>query len=302
MAWIEARILTHSIATRCGSRNTYNGADVIYDLHMHSSASDGALDPDVLLALAADSGVGAASITDHDTLAAYDKLEPGRLRVIPGIELSTRWRQTGIHVVGLDIDPANSTLRRGVARQQSARRERAARIAASLQRLGIPDPLPAVNEATANGHVGRPQFAEHLVKTGVVRDVRTAFRKYLGTGKPGDIRGGWAPLEEILQWIHAAGGISVLAHPAKYGLTKTRTRALAREFSAAGGKAIEVVCGPQPEATTTWLATLANELGLAASCGSDFHSPENAWSRPGGFPALPQNVRAVWQSWRTTCK
>jgi predicted metal-dependent phosphoesterase TrpH len=280
--------------------STYNAGDVNYDLHMHSSASDGALDPAALLTHAAECGVHVVSITDHDTLAAYDALESAGLRVIPGIEFSTNWLTTGIHVIGLDVDPSCSTLRQGVLRQQSAREQRAARIAATLERLGIPDLMPAVREAAGNGQIGRPQFATQLVEAGIVRDVRSAYRKYLGRGKPGDIRNVWAPLDEIVQWIHAAGGTSVLAHPAKYGLTKSKTRALARDFAACGGQALEVVCGPQTDATTSWLARLANELGLAASCGSDFHTPEYAWSRPGGFPRLPDDVRPVWQTWRKT--
>lgn len=271
-----------------------------YDLHLHSSASDGALDPSTLLSHAADCGVHVVSITDHDTLAAYDALEPGGLSVVPGIEFSTNWLGTGIHVLGLNVDPSCLTLRRGVLQQQSARVERAARIAAALQRRGIPDLLPAVKAAAGNGQIGRPQFAAQLVEAGIVRDLRSAYRKYLGRGKPGDVRNVWAPLSDILQWIHAAGGTSVLAHPAKYGMTKSRTRALARDFKALGGQALEVVCGPQRETTTSWLASLTDELGLAASCGSDFHTPENAWSRPGGFPRLPDEVRPVWQTWRKT--
>jgi predicted metal-dependent phosphoesterase TrpH len=280
--------------------STYNAADVNYDLHLHSRASDGALDPAALLAHAAECGVDVVSITDHDTLAAYEDLDAGALCVIPGIEFSTNWLNTGIHVLGLDVDPASATLRRGVLQQQSARETRAVRIAARLQRLGIPDLLPAVRDAAANGNIGRPQFASQLVETGVVRDLRSAYRKYLGRGKPGDVRNVWAPLDQILQWIHASGGTSVLAHPAKYGLTKSKTRALARDFAACGGQAIEVVCGPQTDATTSWLAGLANELGLRASCGSDFHTPEHTWSRPGGFPRLPDDVRPVWQAWRKT--
>ena len=172
-------------------------------------------------------------------------------------------------------------------------------IAARLRRLGIPDPLPAVLDASGNGHIGRPQFAVHLVETGVVRDLKTAYRKFLGRGKPGDVRSGWASLDEVIRWVRAAGGTPVLAHPAKYGLTKTKLRKLAREFGAAGGQALEVVCGPQSGTTTAWLARLANELGLEASCGSDFHSPAQGWSRPGGFPPLPDGVRPVWQSWQT---
>ena len=153
---------------------------------------------------------------------------------------------------------------------------------------------------TAGGEpVGRPHFAAHLVRAGIVKDVRTAFRKYLGAGKPGDVRHGWASLPEVVRWIVGAGGTAVLAHPAKYGLTKTKLRALATDFRAAGGTAIEVACGQQSVNTTVHLAKLANDLGLAASCGSDFHHGDNCWSRPGRFAPLPPDVRPVWTTWPT---
>jgi len=277
---------------------------VIYDLHSHSSASDGALEPDALLLHAAESGVDALAITDHDTLAAFDRIGmPLPLpRLIPGIELSTTWRNIGVHVVGLDIDPASAALRRGVRQQQQSRDERARVIARRLRSQGLPDMLDDVLQIAGGEPVGRPHFAAHLVGSGIVKDVKTAFRKYLGAGKPGDVRHGWAALPEVVRWIVQAGGTAVLAHPAKYRLTKTRLRALASDFRRSGGTAIEVVCGQQSPNRTTHLAQLSLDLDLAASCGSDFHNGDNCWSRPGGFPPLPDDVRPVWTAWQTRWK
>jgi len=275
---------------------------VIYDLHSHSNASDGSLAPVQLLSHASECGVDILAITDHDTLDAYESLDDGSpaVQLVTGIELSTSWNRIGVHVVGLNIDPANGVLKQGVERQQRTRFERARTIAERLRKCGIPDCFDAVVGIASGDYIGRPHFAQHLVAQGIVKDAKAAFRKYLGAGKPGDVRHGWATLDEVVHWINAAGGTAVLAHPAKYGLTKTRTRALAKDFRQCGGRAIEVVCGPQQDSITTYLARLAIELDLDASCGSDFHDPGFAWSRPGGFEPLPANVRPVWESWQTS--
>lgn len=274
---------------------------MIYDLHSHSNASDGSLAPADLLCHAAECGVDVLAITDHDTLDAYDSLDKQlpAVRLITGIELSTSWNRIGVHIVGLNIDPANKVLRDGVTRQKGIRFERARTIAQRLAKCGIPDPFDAVVEIAGGSYIGRPHFAEHLVAEGIVKDSKTAFRKYLGAGKPGDVRHGWASLDEVVQWINSAGGTAVLAHPAKYGLTKSRTRALAKDFRHSGGRAIEVVCGSQQSSMTAYLARLAIELDLDASCGSDFHNPGFAWSRPGGFEPLPAGVRPIWDTWQT---
>lgn len=277
---------------------------MIYDLHSHSNASDGSLDPDDLLLHAAQSGVDTLAITDHDTLAAFDRIDTRvtRPRLVPGIELSTSWRTIGVHIVGLNIDPASATLRRGVRQQQRSRDERARIIARRLRSKGLPDMLEDVLRIADGEPVSRPHFARHMVSAGIARDTRAAFRKYLGAGKPGDVRHGWASLPEIVRWILEAGGTAVLAHPAKYRLTKTKLQSLATDFRHAGGTAIEVVCGRQSLNTTTHLAQLSRDLELAASCGSDFHSGDNRWSRPGGFPPLPDDVRPVWTTWQTYSK
>lgn len=273
---------------------------MLYDLHMHSTASDGSLAPRELLSLARDNGVDALSITDHDTIDAYAAIRdavPDGLTVIPGIELSTTWMNRGVHIVGLDIDVDNDTLLAGIEQQTNARRQRAQRIAERLARKGIDCSLDAVRKIAGTGGIGRPHFARHLVDIGAVRDIGAAFRKYLGAGKVGDVRENWASLEDVVGWIRASGGIAVLAHPAKYGMTTRKLCALLDDFIAAGGQGIEVVSGRQDAATTRRIAGIAVDCGLLASIGSDFHSPQQHWTRPGGFDPLPAKLEPVWSRW-----
>lgn len=275
---------------------------MIYDLHTHSTASDGTLSPPALLAHAAECGVDVLSITDHDTVAAYELLgdpPPTGPTLVPGIELSTTWAGRGVHVVGLNIDPSNPVLRAGIAAQQAARIERAETIASRLEKLGLGNARIEVADTAGDAGVGRPHFARYLVDNGYVKDIGTAFRKYLGDGKPGDVRNGWAALDDVVRWIRAAGGSAVLAHPAKYRLTRTKLCALIEEFIAAGGVAIEVVSGPQEPGITRRLGALAVEFGLAVSGGSDFHHPSSTWSAPGRFPRIPDSLRPVWDLWPT---
>lgn len=273
---------------------------MIFDLHTHSDASDGSLTSSELLSLAAENNVDVLSITDHDTVSGYDRItddSAGTITLIAGIELSTIWSGRGIHVVGLNIDPASSKLCHGIERQQSARLARAKTIAQRLTKLGIDDSFDAVQILANGSGIGRPHFARHLVNIGMVKDVATAFRKYLGAGKLGDVNAGWASLDEVVSWVDSAGGIAVLAHPAKYNLTTTKLRLLLDDFVAAGGRAIEVVSGQQDPSVTHRIASLAKDFGLAASSGSDFHHPGLTWSAPGRFAELPGDIPKVWDWW-----
>ncbi|MDJ0940899.1 MAG: PHP domain-containing protein [Woeseiaceae bacterium] len=278
-------------------RRAYNHA-VIHDLHMHSTASDGSLAPADLVDYVAERGVGVMSITDHDTTAAYDALNAnGSITIVPGVELSTTWMGRGIHIVGLNVDRNNTTLANGLAAQAKARRSRAKLISNRLEKLGLDCPLDAVEAIAGSSAVGRPHFAQRLVDTGAVKNPQAAFRKYLGAGKPGDVRNCWAPLELAVRWISESGGTAVLAHPAKYGMTNQKLRLLLEDFVAAGGRGIEVVCGPQDAATTRRLGMLAREFDLAASTGSDFHTPAQPWALPGSFDPLPRDLTPVWTLW-----
>ncbi len=271
---------------------------MLADLHCHTTASDGALRPRDVLRRAAEQRVEMLAITDHDTVEAYSALDADScagVRIVTGIEFSTRWRGHTIHVVGLGIDLGCRALAAAVARQQSARVERAAVIARRLEKLGFTDMLAGARRIAGSAPVGRPHFAQYLVRTGQVRSISTAFRKYLGPGKPGDVRHHWPDLATGVDWIRAAGGTAVLAHPGKYRMTAAKLGALTDEFRACGGRALEVLCGQQPRDLTHRLARICNDHGLHASCGSDFHAPGQPWSELGRFGRLPDGCRPVWE-------
>ncbi|MEQ8204901.1 MAG: PHP domain-containing protein [Woeseia sp.] len=269
------------------------------DLHTHTTASDGELSPKELLLRATDQGLTHIAITDHDTVAAYSHLEvPEGLSVIPGIEFSSRWRKIGVHIVGLNIDLDQPALSQAIAQQQQVRSERAQTIAERLVKLGFEDPLPAVSILAGGSNIGRPHFARHLVATGKVKTIREAFKKYLGAGKPGDVKQTWAPIEDVVRWINDAGGVAVLAHPAHYRLTQSKLKELVTDFADADGTAIEVVSGSQEPTVTRKLASLCNDFELHASVGSDFHRPDARWAELGRFAALPDTCEPVWNLWQ----
>jgi len=273
---------------------------MLVDLHTHSNASDGQLSPAELLNSAAAAGINLLAITDHDTVAGYARLNIAAAhtcKVIPGIELSTYWRKIGIHVVGLNIDLQNPALLAGIMQQQAARLQRSQIIALKLEKLGFADVLDGATKLAGESVIGRPHFARHLVNTGQVKSMKDAFRKYLGPGKPGDVRDVWAPMEEVIEWIHQAGGSAVLAHPAKYRLTNLKMEELAKAFRASGGDALEVISGKQDGTLTVRLGKLATRVGLKASAGSDFHQTGQSWAALGDVARLPANCTPVWESW-----
>ena len=237
------------------------------------------------------------AITDHDTVAAYRDLpvQAAGPVLIPGIEFSTCWAAVNVHVLGLNIQPEHPAIGEGVALQSAARQQRARQIGENLGRQGIAGAFGGARRLADGDFIGRPHFARHLVATGVVDDIETAFKKYLGAGKAGDVRQHWAEMPDIIEWIRAAGGIAVLAHPLKYKLTRTRLKRLLDAFSAAGGEAMEVVSGQQSAFQTRDLGQLCAERKLLASCGSDFHQPGLRWSELGRFEALPRGVTPVWE-------
>ena len=272
---------------------------MIFDLHCHTDASDGALRASELMRRARDRGVDVLSITDHDTIAAYahpDFETIDGLQIVPGIEFSTHWHGHSIHVVGLGIDLDNSLLAEAVECQRLARERRAIEIGRRLERAGIENALDGARELAGNSAIGRPHFARFLVESGRVGSTTIAFRKYLGPGKPGDVRHFWPELETVTEWVTTAGGIAVLAHPAKYRMTNTKLGLLVDDFREYGGRAVEVLCGRQPHDLTKKLTRLCNRYEMLASCGSDFHAPGQGWSELGACGPLPDDCRPVWES------
>ena len=185
------------------------------------------------------------SITDHDSIAAYEAIDTAGtgLRMIPGIEFSSQWRKSGVHIVGLNLDLTSDAILEGVAQQSAAREDRGEKISEKLARLGFEDCLQGAKSFTAGGQVGRPHFAQHLVAIGAVTNIAQAFKKYLGAGKAGDIKEQWGDLATVVEWIRGAGGVAVLAHPKKYKMTGTKISSLLEEFASVGGEAVEVISG-----------------------------------------------------------
>ena len=272
------------------------------DLHCHSTASDGALSPEAVVERAVDHGVTHLALTDHDTLAglsaAGQAASRSGLKLVPGTELSCLWRSHTIHVVGLDFDPTSGPFQAAMDRQNENRWKRARAITDRLSKTGVEDLLNKAVSAADGDVPGRPHFAKVLVKEGVVKDINQAFKRHLGQGKPGDVKAFWPPLEEIVEWIVAAGGIAVLAHPRKYKLTATKLRELTADFKRAGGRAIEVSTSGQSSGDLGFLAELCRREGLLASQGSDFHFPGAPWCELGRIAKMPDGLDPVWHHFK----
>jgi predicted metal-dependent phosphoesterase TrpH len=250
---------------------------MIIDFHTHSHASDGALSPAELIDQALEAGIGQFAITDHDTVAGYREallkrpILPNSFRLVPGVELSCVWSNMTIHVVGLDIDVDHPVFLAAMERLNIARRERAEIIAAKLEKAGMPGALQGARAEAGVSQIGRPHFAAWMIGEGHVEDANQAFDKYLGSGKPGDVKTCWPELEEVVEWIVTAGGTAIMAHPLKYKMTRTKLRRLLSAFSRAGGTAMEVYSGRQRPDQTIDLCKLAQAFDLLGSAGSDFH-------------------------------
>ncbi len=261
------------------------------DFHTHSTASDGILKPAALVSRACEAGVRYLALTDHDTVAGIDEAQRAArdldITVVPGVEVSSQWRGVGIHVVGLGVDANGVDFLSDLEAQQQRRQQRAELIAEKLSKQGIANALEGATEVAAGAPVARPHFAQHLINQGHVRNAQQAFKRYLGKGKAGDVKHLWPELDEAVAIIQRAGGVAVLAHPLHYHFTHRKLGQLLADFQGVGGRAVEVISGQQASADTQRLAELAERFELWASCGSDFHSPDNPWQSLGGFGTLP---------------
>ncbi|MFD1216196.1 MULTISPECIES: PHP domain-containing protein [Microbulbifer] len=277
------------------------------DLHCHSTASDGILSPTELVSRAKAQDVTLLALTDHDTVAGVREAEHAGeahgVSILPGIEFTACWGRRSVHVVGLNVDCSSMSLQQGVAVRDRLRAERAEQIALRLEKRGFTGALSGARSFAGDGVIGRPHFARWLVEAGHVPDTAKAFKRYLGAGKTGDVAVAWPDLTETVATIRAAGGAAVLAHPLKYGLTRTRLLGLLTDFRDAGGQGAEVVCGRQNPVQTREVLSLlervaADGRGLLASLGSDFHQPDQPW-RELGSVRLPAGVEPIWNLWQT---
>ncbi|GJG84279.1 phosphatase [Escherichia coli] len=275
---------------------------MIYDLHSHTTASDGCLTPEALVHRAVEMRVGTLAITDHDTTAA---IAPAReeisrsglaLNLIPGVEISTVWENHEIHIVGLNIDITHPLMCEFLAQQTERRNQRAQLIAERLEKAQIPRALEGAQRLAQGGAVTRGHFARFLVECGKASSMADVFKKYLARGKTGYVPPQWCTIEQAIDVIHHSGGKAVLAHPGRYNLSAKWLKRLVAHFAEHHGDAMEVAQCQQSPNERTQLATLARQHHLRASQGSDFHQP-CPWIELGRKLWLPAGVEGVWQLW-----
>jgi predicted metal-dependent phosphoesterase TrpH len=270
------------------------------DLHCHSVVSDGTLTPEALAARARANGVELWALTDHDEIGGQQRaLAAARAHGLPyltGTEISITFAGQTVHIVGLGFDAEDERMKAGLQQTRGGRGARAQEMSASLAAAGIHGAYEGALKYAGNPElISRTHFARYLVEAGVCRETNEVFRKYLTEGKPGYVPHRWATLRDAITWITQADGVAVIAHPARYAFSATEEYALFSEFKAHGGKAVEVVTGSHTAAEYVRYADMAREFELAASRGSDFHSPDESHTDLGALPYLPGELTPVWE-------
>jgi len=269
------------------------------DLHNHSYYSDGVLSPSEVVKLASQADCDLFSLTDHDTTdgIAEAQLEADRLNLnlINGVEISAFWRNMAIHILGLGIDINNDILQTGLEHNQKLRKERAEKIALDLWRSGIKDALEKTQSFSKTDMLTRTHFAQMLISEGYCKDMKAVFRRYLTGKKPGGVRVEWEDFDEVVRWIHAAGGKAFIAHPFRYRMTHTKIKTMLNDFKCVLGDGIEVVTGTSSDEEVQLGNQWAGKYNLLATCGSDFHGWPNQRIRIGNLRDLPDPEKAVWK-------
>ncbi len=276
---------------------------MIFDLHSHTTASDGKLSPEALVLRASEFRVDTLAITDHDTVAGLEEARQAieshqlPLRLIDGIEISTVWENKDIHIVGLNIDPNHPAILDLVKVQQQRREERAELMGQRLEKNRMPGALEGARELAGEGNtLTRSHFAQWIVANGYAKSIQQVFKQFLTRNNPGYVPPNWGPIEEAVDAIHQAGGQAVLAHPGRYKLTAKWVKRLLHYFKEAGGDAMEIALPQQAPQDRRTLADYAIHYDLFASQGSDFHYP-SPWTELGRNLFAPAGVTPIWETW-----
>ncbi len=270
------------------------------DLHCHSVVSDGTLTPEALAARAKANGVQLWALTDHDEIGGQERAIASAkaldMKYLTGVEISITFAGKTVHIVGLGFDHTNTDLVQGLRNTRGGRAERAKEMSEGLAKVGIHGAFEGALKYAGNHElISRTHFARFLVESGVCKDTSEVFRKYLTENKPGFVPHRWASLENAVHWITGASGIAVIAHPARYGFSANEEYALFTEFKNHGGRGVEVITGSHSSADALQYADTALEFNLAASRGSDFHSPDESHTDLGTLPWLPGQLTPVWE-------
>ena len=270
------------------------------DLHCHSVISDGTLTPEALAARAHANGVELWALTDHDEIGGQTRAATAAkalgMGYLSGTEISVSFAGRTVHIVGLGFDIHSPGLQNGLQSTRGGRHDRAKDMAAGLAKVGIHGSFEGALTYAGNPDlISRTHFARFLVETGVCKDTHEVFRRFLTEGKPGFVPHRWAALGDAIRWIRDSQGVAVIAHPARYGFSPTEEYALFTEFKNHGGQAVEVVTGSHSAQEASVYADMAREFDLAASRGSDFHSPDESHTDLGSLPWLPGTLTPVWE-------
>ena len=269
------------------------------DLHNHSYYSDGVLSPTEVVKLASLAGCDLFSLTDHDTTdgIAEAQLEADslNLNLVNGVEISALWRNMAIHILGLGIDIKNDILQTGLEHNQKLRKERAEKIALGLWRSGIKDALEKTQSFSKTEMLTRTHFAQMLISEGYCKDMKAVFRRYLTGKKPGGVGVQWEGYDDVVKWIHAAGGKALIAHPLRYRMTHTKIKKMLIDFKNALGDGLEVVTGTSTQDEINLSSQWTKDYNLLASCGSDFHGWPNQRLSIGNLQDLPDTDKAIWR-------
>ena len=271
------------------------------DLHCHSYFSDGELSPGALLNKALDARIKILALTDHDTtaglLSLHEAARASDIKIIDGIEFSVRWKKYDIHILGLNINPDEPRLGALIAQQNENRVDRARQIAERLTNCGVDEAYRKATELAGHERIGRAHFAQILINERRAVDMKTAFKRFLGQGQAAYVSTVWISIEDAVAGINQAGGQAVIAHPLKYGLTRSKLHELINAFKMAGGVGMEVVSGAITLDQANDLAGLCSRFGLLASTGSDYHGDTLSRTALGQQRALPVNCIPIWNQW-----
>lgn len=272
-----------------------------YDLHTHTTASDGKLSPAELVIKAKTYGIDVLAITDHDTTSgigsAMDEAAKQNIKVLPGIELSVTWMNKDFHIVGININPENKALKNSIKKTANLRDERAIEIGKKLHKIGVLNAYIEARNLAKDQTITRSHFARVLIEQGFAKDNKEVFKKYLVHNKPGFVKSKWINLGEGIELIKNSGGIAIFAHPMRYKITENWLRKFLQAFKVCGGKGIEVVTGSTNAEEIKIAAAYAKRFELLGSSGSDYHGFDDRWIKLGKLSAMPKSITPVWEQW-----
>ena len=270
------------------------------DLHNHSYCSDGVLSPTEVVRLAKEQECDIFALTDHDTTDGLveAKIEAGKLGLefVPGVEVSAMWSNMTIHILGLGIDVNNKVLQAGLKQHQEFRAIRALKMARGLGGAGVVNAMEKTQAVAKRSMITRTHFAQMLIQEGICKDMKSVFKRFLTGKKPGGVKSEWAQYDEVISWIHTAGGVAVLAHPLRYRMTNTKVKRMMSDLAVSGCDGVEVVTGSSNADEITLMSQWADELGLLASSGSDYHGWPNQRVRIGRLQDLPNQSKNILNS------